>query len=75
MAPGEHARQDRPRAIQRPAQIDLQRLPPLVGIDRRKWARGAEPARVVDQEIYRPDRVLDDGGHALYLAALGDIAP
>jgi hypothetical protein len=63
------------RAIQRPAQIDLQRLPPLVGIGRRKRARGAEPVRVADQEIYRPDRLLGRGDHALYLPAAGDITP
>jgi len=39
MAPGEHARQDRP-AIQRPAQIDLQYSPPVVGIGGRQLSTG-----------------------------------
>ena len=34
MTPAQHARQDRPCAVQRPAHIDLQRLPPLVGVGR-----------------------------------------
>jgi hypothetical protein len=75
MGPGEHARQDRPRAIQWPAQINLKRVPPLVGIGSRKRANWAELARVVDQEIYRPDRLLDRGDHALHLLTVGDIAP
>ena len=75
MAAGEHARQDRPRAVQRSAQIDLQRLPPLVGVGRRQRAHGAELDRVVDQQIDRPDRLLDRGDRVLHLLAVGDVAP
>jgi hypothetical protein len=65
----------RAQLSERPAQIDLQRPPPVVGIGSRKRAHRAELTRIVDQEIYRPDRRLDRGAHALHLLAVGDIAP
>ena len=56
-------------------QVDLKRLPPVVGIGGGQRAYGAELARVAGQQIYRPDRLLDRGDHALDLLAAGDIAP
>jgi hypothetical protein len=63
------------RTIQRPAHIDLQCLPPLVGIRSRDWPDWASLRRVVHQEIYRANHRLHPGDHVLHLVAVGDIAP
>jgi hypothetical protein len=53
-----HAGQDRPRTIERPAQIDLHRLPPLVTVRSRYCCDRAELTRIVDQDIDQAECAL-----------------